>query len=82
MIMSAHKKNLRGRVASTMAEARSLIWIPVLNKLTKSVMQNCYHFKWFRATHYLNPKPGIIRDYQLRSRDLKIIVEKLRKEGL
>ena len=37
MIMSAHKKNLYGAVISTMAEVRSLIWIPVLRKLTKYV---------------------------------------------
>ena len=35
--MSAHKKNLYGGVVSTMAEVRSLIWIPVLRKLTKYV---------------------------------------------
>ena len=29
--------NLYGGVASTMAEVRSLIWIPVLRKLAKSV---------------------------------------------
>ena len=37
MTMSAHKKNLYGGVVSTMAEVRSLIWIPVLRKLTKYV---------------------------------------------
>ena len=56
--MSAHRKTLHGGVASTMAAVRSLFWIPVLRKLTKSVIRNCYGCKRFRATHYPNPKPG------------------------
>ena len=59
-IMSAHRKTLHGGVASTMAAVRSLFWIPVLRRLTKSVIQNCYGRKWFRATHYLNPKSGLL----------------------
>ena len=43
-----------------MAAVRSLFWIPVLRKLTKSVIQNCYGCKRFRATHYPNPKPGLL----------------------
>ena len=58
IIMSAHRKTLPEGVASTMAAVRSLFWIPVLSKLTKSVIQNCYGCKRFRAMHYPNPKPG------------------------
>ena len=43
-----------------MGTLRSLFWVPVLRKLTKSVIQNCYCCKHFRATHYLNPKPGLL----------------------
>ena len=40
-----------------------MFWIPVLRKLTKSVIENCYGCKRFRATHYPNPKPGfLLRD--------------------
>ena len=53
--MSAHRKTFFGGVASTMAAVKSLFWIPVLRKLTKSVAQSCYGCKRFRATHYLNP---------------------------
>ena len=60
IIMSAHRKTLPEGVASTMAAVRSLFWIPVLSKLTKSVIQNCYGCKRFRAMHYPNPKPGLI----------------------
>ena len=55
IIMSAHRKNLHRGVASTIAEAKSLFWIPILRKLTKSVLQVCYVCKRFRAKHYLNP---------------------------
>ena len=41
--------------------SRSLCWIPVLRKLTKSVIQNCYGCKRFRATHCTNPKPVLLR---------------------
>ena len=47
-------------MASTMAEVRSLFWIPGLRKITKSITQNCYGFKWSRATHYVNCKPGLL----------------------
>ena len=40
--MSALGETLHGEVASKMAAVRSLIWIRVLGKLTKSVIQNCY----------------------------------------
>ena len=43
-----------------MAAVRPLFWIPVLSKLTKSVIRNCYCCKRFRATHYPNPKPGLL----------------------
>ena len=58
--MSAHTKTLLGRVASAMSAVRPLFWIPVLRKLTKSVIRNCYGCKRFRAMHYPNPKPGLI----------------------
>ena len=58
--MSTHRKTLHGGVASTMAVVISLICIPVLRKLTKSVIQNCYGCKWLRATHCPNPKPGLL----------------------
>ena len=58
--MSAHKKALYGGVASTMAAVRSLFKVPVLKKLTKSAIQNCHGCKRFRATHYPNPKPGLL----------------------
>ena len=40
--MSSHRKTLHGEVASTIAAVRSLFWILVLTKLTKSVIQNYY----------------------------------------
>ena len=43
-----------------MTAVRSLFWIPVLRKLSKSVIQNCYGCKRSRAMHYLNPKPGLL----------------------
>ena len=52
--MPVHRKTLRG------GAFRSSFWIPVLRKLTKSVIQNCYSCKRFRATHYLYPKPGLL----------------------
>ena len=60
MIMSAHKKTLHGGVASIIAAVRPLFWIQVLRKLTKSVIQNCYSCKRFRATLYPNPKEGLL----------------------
>ena len=60
IIMLAHRKTLHGGVASTMATVRSLFWMPFLRKLTKSVVQNSYVCKRFRATHYPNPKPRIL----------------------
>ena len=60
IIMSTHRKTLHGGVASTIAVVRSLICIPVLRKLTKSVIQNCYGCKWLRAMHCPNPKPGLL----------------------
>ena len=70
IVMSAHKKNLHDGVASPMAEARSLFWITVLGKVTKSVLRNCYNFKKFRATNYSNTKPGLIPEYQFGSQDI------------
>ena len=58
--MLTHRNTLHGGVASRMAAVRSLFWLPVLRKLTKSVMQNCYGCKQFRATHYPNPIPGLL----------------------
>ena len=58
--MSAHKKTLHGGVASIIAAVRPLFWIQVLRKLTKSVIQNCYSCKRFRATLYPNPKEGLL----------------------
>ena len=60
MIMSSHSKNLHGWVASTMAEIRSLFWIPVLRKIAKSIIPNCHGCKRFRAMHYPNLKPGLL----------------------
>ena len=59
IIVSAYRKNLHGEAAS-MAEVRSLFWITVLRKLTKSIILNCYDCKWVRAMHYSNPNPGLI----------------------
>ena len=59
IIVSAYRKNLQGVVAS-MAEVRSLFWITVLRKLTKSIILNRYDCKWVRAMHYPNPNPGPI----------------------
>ena len=58
--MSAHQGTLHGGVASTMTAVISLFWIPVLRKLTKSIIRNCYGCKRFRATHYPNPKPELL----------------------
>ena len=60
IIMLVHRKTLHGGVASTMAAVRSLFWMPVLRKLTKSLIRNCYGCKRFRATHYPNPKQGLL----------------------
>ena len=60
MIMSSHSKNLHGWVASTMAEIRSLFWIPVLTKLRKSIAPNCHGCKRLRAMHYPNLKPSLL----------------------
>ena len=50
---------LHGGVASTMAAVRYLFWIPVLRKLTKSIIQNCYGYKRFRAMNcHPNSKIG------------------------
>ena len=43
-----------------MAAVRSLFWIPILRKLIESVIQNCYGCNRFRATHYPNPKLGLL----------------------
>ena len=72
IIMSANRKTLHGRIASKMSDVRSLFWIPVLKKLTKSVTQNCYGCKRLKARHYPNPKPGFLsraltKPYHLRS---------------
>ena len=60
IIISAYRKTLHRVVASTMAAARSLFWIPVLRKLTKSVIRNCYGCKRFRETLYPDYKPMIL----------------------
>ena len=38
--MSVYRKTLHGGVASTIAAVRSLFWLPVLRKLTKTATQN------------------------------------------
>ena len=58
--MSALRKTLHGGVASTLVAARSQFWIPVLEKLTKSTIRNCYGCERFRATHHPNPKLGLL----------------------
>ena len=73
--MSAHRKTLHGVVASTMTVVRTSFWIPVLRKLTKSVTQNCYGCKRFRATHYPYPKPVLLpRDRTEQALPFEIIV--------
>ena len=53
-----------------MAAVSYLFWIPVLRKLSKSVIQNCYGCKRFRATHCPNPKPELsLRDAYYKSKD-------------
>ena len=44
-----------------MTEVRSLFWMPVFRKITKSTIQDCYGFKRSTATHYLNRKPGLLQ---------------------
>ena len=61
--MLANRKTLHGRIPSIMAAVRSFFWIAVLRKLTKSVIQNCYGCNRFGATHYPNPKPGLLQRY-------------------
>ena len=57
-----------------MAAVRFLFWIPVLRKLTKSVMQNCYGCKRFRTTHYPNPKPVLLpRDRTEKALSFEIV---------
>ena len=60
IIKSAHRKTFDGGVASKIAAVRSLFWIPVLEKLIKFVMRNCYCCIWFRATHCPYPKRGLL----------------------
>ena len=55
--MLIHRKILHGGVASTMAAARSLFWIPVLRK---HVIRNCNGCKRFKAMHYPSSKPGLL----------------------
>ena len=61
-------------MASTMASVRSLFWIPVLRKLTKSVIQSYYGCKRFRATRYPNPEQGPLpRDRTERALSFEIV---------
>ena len=61
--MSAHRKSLHEGVSSTLAEVRSLFWIPVLRKLNKFVIKTCYPCKHIKAIHHRNAKPGfLLRD--------------------
>ena len=75
IIMPAHRNNLHGGVASAIAECRSLFWIPVLRKLTKSFIQNFGNdWKQFRATHYPNLKIGLLlRDSTEQALPLEIV---------
>ena len=41
-----------------MSHVRSLLWIPHLRHLSKSVIRNCYKCKKFRSLSYHSPKPG------------------------
>ena len=77
--MSVHRKNLHRGVALTMAEGRSLFWIPVLRKLTKCVVPNCYDYKRFRATHYPNPKLGLFRSSHQRCSMQKAVLRSFKK---
>ena len=73
-INSAQRKTLHGEMASTMASVRSLFWIPVLRKLTKSVIQSYYGCKRFRATRYPNPEQGPLpRDRTERALSFEIV---------
>ena len=58
--MPVHRKTLNGAVASTMAAVRYFFWMPVLRKITKSVIKNSYGCKWYRATYCPNPKPRLV----------------------
>ena len=74
IIVPAHKKTLPRGVASKMAAVGFLFWVPVLRKLTKSVIQNCYGCKRFRATHYPNLKPELLpRDRTAQALPFKIV---------
>lgn len=61
-------------IASPMSAVRSLIWVQILRKLTKSVIGNCHGDKWFRGTHSANLNQGsyrereLYRPYSLRSK--------------
>ena len=41
-----------------MSHVRSLLWIPHLRRLSKSVIRNCYVCKKFRSLPYQSLKPG------------------------
>ena len=58
------QKELTWGVISTMAEVRSLFWIPTLRKLTKFVSQIFHTCKRFRAIHYPNRKLGLLPRYR------------------
>ena len=43
-IMSVHRATLHRGVTSTMTVVEFLFWIPVLSKLTKSLIRYCYGY--------------------------------------
>ena len=58
LIFQAYKNTLHRGVVLTMTEVRSNYWIPILRKLTKSVVRKCYGCKRFNSLPYPAVKPG------------------------
>ena len=58
LIFQAYKNTLHRGVVLTMTEVRSNYWIPILRKLTKSVVRKCYGCKRFNSLPYPGVKPG------------------------
>ena len=59
VIFAEHKRSLHGGVAIIMSQVRSLLWIPHLRRLSKSIIRNCYGCKNFKSLSCYSPKPGL-----------------------
>ena len=58
LIIQAHRNTLHLGVVLTMTKVRSNFWIPLLRKLTKSVVRKCYDCKRFNLLPYAGVQRG------------------------